>query len=41
MKKESLDNSSKTFLNQWEPIDFCKLQTKQMGGNFDDQIETC
>ena len=30
MKKERLNNSSKTFLNQWEPMGFCKLQTKKM-----------
>ena len=30
MKKERLSNSSKTFLNQWEPMGFCKLQTKKM-----------
>ena len=29
MKKETLNNSSKTFLNQWEPRRFCKLQTKR------------
>ena len=29
MKKERLNNSSKTFLNQWEPMGFCKLQTKK------------
>ena len=30
MKKERLSNySSKTFLNQWEPMGFCKLQTKK------------
>ena len=41
MKKERLSNSSKTFLNQWEPMGFCKLQTKKMWGNFHDKIETC
>ena len=30
MKKERLNKSSKTFLNQWEPIGFCKLQTRKM-----------
>ena len=30
MKKERLINSSKTFLNQWEPMSFCKLQTRKM-----------
>ena len=29
MKKERLNNSSKTFLKQWKPIGFCKLQTKK------------
>ena len=29
MKKERLSNSIKTFLNQWEPMGFCKLQTKK------------
>ena len=29
MKKERLNNSSKFFLNQWEPMVFCKLQTKK------------
>ena len=28
MKKEILNNSSKTFLKQWKPLGFCKLQTK-------------
>ena len=41
MKKERLSNSSKTFLNQWEPMGFCKLQTKNMWGNFHDKIEAC
>ena len=29
MKKERLNNSSKTFLKQWKPMGFCKLQTKK------------
>ena len=29
MKKERLNNSSKTFFNQWEPMGFRKLQTKK------------
>ena len=29
MKKERQTNSSKTLLNQWEPMCFCKLQTKK------------
>ena len=40
MKKERLNNSSKTFLNQWEPMGFCKLRTKKMRGNFHDEIGT-
>ena len=41
MKKERLNNSSKTFLNQWEPIGYCKLKTTKMWGNFHNKIETC
>ena len=41
MKKERLNNSSKTFLNEWEPMGFCKLQTKKISGNFHGEIETC
>ena len=41
MKKERLNNSSKTFLNQWEPMGFCKLQTKKIRGNFHNEIERC
>ena len=33
MKKERLDKSIKTFLNQWEPMGFCKLQTKKCEEN--------
>ena len=43
MKKERLSKSSKTLLNQWERMGFCKLQTnkqKKMCGNFHDEIET-
>ena len=29
MKKERLNNSSKTFLKQWNPKGFCKFQTKK------------
>ena len=29
MKKERLNNSIKTFLNQWWPMAFCKWQTKK------------
>ena len=29
MKKKQLNNSSKTFLKQWKPMGFCKLQTKK------------
>ena len=29
IKKERLNNSSKTFLNQWWPMGFCKRQTKK------------
>ena len=29
MKKERLNNSSKTFLKQWKPMGFCQLQTKK------------
>ena len=29
MKKERLNNSSKTFLNQWWSMGFCKRQTKK------------
>ena len=29
MKKERLNKSSKTFLKQWKPMGFCKLQTKK------------
>ena len=28
-EKERLSNSSKTFVNQWEPMGFCKLQKKK------------
>ena len=31
MKKDRLNNSSKIYLNQWEPMGFCKLQTKKCG----------
>ena len=34
-----LNNSSKTFLNQWKPMDFCKLQRKKIG-NFHNESET-
>ena len=40
MKKERLNNSSKTFSNQWEPMGFRKLQRKKMWGNFHDETET-
>ena len=29
MKKDRLNNSSKIYLNQWEPVGFCKLQIKK------------
>ena len=41
MKKERLNKSIKTFLNQWEPMGFCKLQTKKIRGNFHNEIENC
>ena len=41
MKKVRLNNSIKTFLSQWEPMGFCKLQTKKMWENLHDKIETC
>ena len=35
-----LKTSSKTFLNQWEPMSFCQLQTKIIWGNSHDESET-
>ena len=40
IKKERLNNSSKTFSKQWKPMDFVNCEQK-IGGNFHNKIKTC